>query len=160
RFLFLQYETALGTAVHATPLYEALRKAVPDAYVAVVASGIPFEVLRYNPHIDTLTLTPHPLKNWSASLRYFLTKVRHHRAQFDCVMTDSGNGRSHLHLLALLSGIPCRLGFKVPWDFNHASLSYDPNQSVLHNNLRLLGLLGYSYELVEPAVYFTRAELD
>jgi ADP-heptose:LPS heptosyltransferase len=160
RFLFLQYETALGTAVHATPLYEALRKAVPDAHVAVVASGIPFEVLRYNPHVDTLALTPHPLKNWTASLGYFLTKVRHQRAEFDCVMMDSGNGRSRLHLLALLSGIPCRLGFKVPWDFNHASLSYDSNQSVLQNNLRLLEVLGHSYEAVEPAVYFTQAELD
>jgi ADP-heptose:LPS heptosyltransferase len=160
RFLFLQFETALGTAVHATPLYEGLRKAVPDAHVAVLANGIPFEVLKYNPHIDRLVLTPHPLKNWMAPLGFFLTNVRRHRADLDCLLTDSGNARSRFHLLGLLSGVPCRLGFKVPWDFNHVSLSYDANQSVLHNNLRLIGLLGHSCEPAEPAVYFTSAELD
>jgi ADP-heptose:LPS heptosyltransferase len=160
RFLFFHYETALGTAVHGTPFYEALRKAVPDAEVSVLANGIPFEVLKHNPHIDKLVPTPHPLKNWVTSLRFFLTKVRPCRADFDCVITDSGNGRSRLHVLALLSGVPCRLGFKVPWDFNHASLGYDENQSVLHNNLRLIELLGHSYEPAEPAVYFTQAELE
>jgi ADP-heptose:LPS heptosyltransferase len=160
RFLFLQYEIALGTAVHATPVYDALRKAVPDAHIAVLSNGIPFEVLKYNPNIDNLSQTPHPFKNWLASLRFFAAKVRRQRAAFDCVILDSGNRRFRLHVLALLSGVPLRLGFKIPRNFNHASLNYDPDQSVSRNNLRLLDLLGHPCDPTEPAVYYSRAEVD
>src|SRR5262245_59917439 len=152
RFLFFQYETALGAAVHATPVYEALRKAVPDAHIAVLSHEIPSEVLKHNPNIDVLALTPHPFKNWLVSLQFFIGRVRRRRTDFDCVVTDSGNGRFRLHLLAIVSGVPLRVGFRIPRDFNHASLSYDPDQSLIHNNLRLLELLGHSYEPAEPAV--------
>ena len=37
-FLVLQYESPLGSVVHATPLFEALKRAVPDCYITVAAS--------------------------------------------------------------------------------------------------------------------------
>lgn len=155
RFLFLQYETALGTAVHATPVFEALRKAVPEARIAVLSNGIPHEVLQYNPHIDSVVSTPHPMKHWVGAIRYFLFKVRPHRRQFDCVITDSGNRRSRLQLLSVLAGIRCRVGFRARYSFNHASVAYNPDTSILQNNLGLLGVLGHPFDQIEPSVFFT-----
>jgi ADP-heptose:LPS heptosyltransferase len=160
RFLFLQYETALGTAVHATPTYEALRRAVPDAHITVLSSGLPCEVLKHNPFIDALLRTPHPLKQRVAAAWYFLTRVRRNRHAFDCMLTDSGNRRSLFHFLTLIAGLPCRIGFGVRYDMNHVSMDYDPSKPILDNNLRLIGLLGHKYQRVEPSVFFTASEAD
>jgi len=160
RFLFLQYETALGTAVHATPLYEALRKALPAAEITVACSGMPCGVLKYNPHIDALIRTPHPLTQWGRTLACFLGRMRRQRHEFDCVITDSGNRRSRFALLALLTGVSRRVGFQTTCDFNHASAAYDLERSVLANNLSLLEVLGHDYEPTEPAVFFSAREIE
>ncbi|GEM_PF-836923 len=159
RFLFLQYETALGTAVHATPLYEALRKAVPDVEITVACSGLPFEVLKYNPNINALLRTPHPLTRWGQAAAFFLTRVRKIRDDYDCVVTDSGNRRSRVGLLALLTGVRRRVGFQTTCDFNHASIAYDLDKSVLGNNLSLMKILGHFHESVEPSVFFSYHEV-
>jgi ADP-heptose:LPS heptosyltransferase len=160
RFLFLQYETALGTAVHATPVFEALRNAVPNAVITVACNGLPFEVLKHNPSIDAIIKTPHPLKHWRQTIFFFITKLWKTRNQYDCVITDSGNRRSRFNLLSFLTGARCRIGFKTSLDLNHTSLAYDLDKSVLANNLSLIGLLGHRCTSVEPAVYFSQHELD
>jgi len=159
RFLFLQYETALGTAVNATPVFEALRKAVPEAQVTVLSSGVPYEVLTNNPYVDSLISTPHPLKDWIGGVGFFLTNVRRRRREFDCVITDSGNRRSRLQMLCILSGIRYRVGFEARYTFNHASASYDPDKSILQNNLNLLSVLGHSCSHIEPSVFFTDSDI-
>jgi ADP-heptose:LPS heptosyltransferase len=159
RFLFLQYETALGTAVHATPAYEALRNAVPDAMIAVACNGLPYEVLKYNPNIDAIIQTPHPLNHWPQTVLFFITKFWKARGQYDCVITDSGNRRSRFALLAFLTGVRCRVGFKTSFNLNHASLAYDLQKSVLANNLDIIGLFGHRCAPLEPAVYFSQLEV-
>jgi ADP-heptose:LPS heptosyltransferase len=159
RLLFLQYETALGTAVHATPVFEALRKAVPNAHITVLSSGVPYEVLKNNPYIDALISTPHPVKEWLAAVRFFLTKVRPRRHEFDCVITDSGNRRSRFQLLSILAAVRYRIGFEARYNFNHASIAYDACKSILHNNLRLVSLFGHPYDPVEPTVFFTAEDV-
>jgi ADP-heptose:LPS heptosyltransferase len=160
RFLFLQYETALGTAVHATPTYEALRKAVPDAVITVLSSGLPYDVLKYNPNIDSIIRTPHPLKEWGKAVRFFLTRLWKTRKAYDCVITDSGNRRSCFALLAFLTGVRRRIGFETSLNLNHASLAYDPDKSVLANNLSLIEALGYACEQVEPTVFCSPRETE
>src|ERR1700680_2970517 len=59
-FLLFQYETALGSNVHATPVYEALKLALPDAKTIVACGGLGFEVLSHNPFVDYLVQTPDP----------------------------------------------------------------------------------------------------
>ena len=160
RFLCFQFETALGAAVHATPFYEALRRAIPDASITVAGTRVPYEVLKYNPHIDEFVLIPQPQLEWKRALGCFLTTVRRKRRQFDCVVMDSGNRRSRFMLLALVSGVRRRLGFSMPRDWNHASLQYDSTKSILDNNLRLVGLLGHPYNPTEPGVFFSQTELE
>jgi ADP-heptose:LPS heptosyltransferase len=158
RFLFLQYDTALGAAVTVTPIYEALRRAMPNAHIAVACNGISQQVLKYNPNLDQIFVTSDPLKEWRRAAGFFAGKLR--RPGFDCVILNSGNRRLRFSLLALLSGARCRLGFEYPGDLNHASISYDPNRSILANNLSLLGLLGHAWKDVEPCIFFSRTEAD
>src|SRR5262249_28540433 len=90
---------------------------------------------------------------------FFLRKVRPRRDLFDCLITDSGNRRSRLQLLSLVAGVRYRVGFEARYDFNHVSIVYDPAKSILHNNLRLINLLGHASCDEEPAVFFREADI-
>ena len=68
-FLLLQHPSALGTAIHATPLVPALRQAVPGCRIAVVASGFSLDVFRGNPGVDFLIETPSPMKDLKGAVR-------------------------------------------------------------------------------------------
>jgi ADP-heptose:LPS heptosyltransferase len=160
RFLFLQYETALGTAVHATPVFDALRRAVPDAIITVASDGLPFQVLQHNPNIDVLIRTPHPVKQWGRALAFFLAKLRPFRSEYDCVLTDSGNRRSCIAFLAFLTGVPTRIGFETRYRLYQTAFAYDDKLSIIANNLRLVAALGHSYNDTEPAVFFSQSEAE
>ena len=158
-FLFIQYETALGSAVNATAMFEAVHMIVPHAYVAVACSGLTYETLKYNPHIDAIYLTPHPLKEYLRTILYFLIRIRKQRSVFDCVILDSGSRRFRFSVLALLTGVPCRIGFKHDRDLHHYSIDYNPDSSFLSNNLRILTLLGKSPGQTEPSVFYSKHDL-
>jgi ADP-heptose:LPS heptosyltransferase len=159
RFLFIQYETALGAAVNATPTFEAIRVIAPHAYVAVACSGLTYEILKYNPHIDAIYLTPHPQKDYVRTSFFFLNEIRKHRNAFDCLILDSSSRRLRFSLLALLTGVQCRIGLKYDRDLHHYSIDYDPNLSFLDNNLRIITLLGKNPEKTEPSVFYSERDL-
>lgn len=159
RVLFLQYETALGPAVHATPVFEAIKASAPETYIAVACSGLTHEVLRYNPHIDELFVTSHAIKDFSGAARDFF-RLRNHFKTFNCVATDCSNTRTKIAILAWLSGVPARIGFTLAPQLYHAALDCDPNLSVLRNNLRLLSLLNLPQRYFEPRVAFSPVELS
>jgi ADP-heptose:LPS heptosyltransferase len=159
RFLFIQYETALGAAVNATPMFEAVRMIVPRAYVAVACSGLTYEILKYNPHIDAIYLTPHPLKDYLRTILFFLNEIRKQRNAFDCVILDSSSRRFRFSVLALLTGVPCRIGLKHDRDLHHYSIDYNPDSSFLANNLRIMTLLGKSPGQTEPSIFYSERDL-
>jgi len=159
RFLFIQYETALGAAVDATAMFEAVHMIVPHSYVAVACSGVTYEILKHNPHIDAIYLTPHPLKACLQTVLFFLKRIRKQRNAFDCVILDSSSRRFRFSVLALLTGVPCRIGFKHDRDLHHYSIDYDPDSSFLSNNLRILALLGKSPGQIEPSVFYSKLDL-
>lgn len=80
--------TALGDTLWATPAIESLRKSFPDHKITVLTSSIGMEVLKDNPHIDSLL----PLKNWTA-----LFKMR-----FETVLLFHASQRFILPLCSLL----------------------------------------------------------
>ena len=154
--LFLQYETALGTAVNATPVFEAVKQAAPACRVTVAASGPAAEVLRHNPHIDRLVSTPSVYGHWvAAASRTFLLGLGE---TFDVCLTDSGNMRRRVVSLAFLSRARRRLGFTVAPRLYHEALEREMDRSVRDDNLRLLGLLGLPDTRPEPRVYFSAGE--
>lgn len=157
-FLFLQYEAALGTVIHATPVFEALRAVVPDAHI-VVACAAPtvFEVLRHSPFIDRIVKTPDPYAHLFAAavtLRRDVAAAAGPRA----IITTAGSARIRVALLGMLAG-GIRIGFTSAPKLYAASLAYDPSQSQIANNLRVVDALGHAARPCEPSVFFTAEDL-
>jgi len=153
RFLFLQYETALGAAVLTTPMFQALRESIPDAQITVAGAGLPLQMLRSHPAVNECIVTPHALRSFPKALAFFLQKIRPRRREFDCVITDGGNRRTKIALLGLASGIRYRIGMTVRPELYCASIPYDESIGVLENNLRVLELLGVRTTVREPRIY-------
>jgi ADP-heptose:LPS heptosyltransferase len=168
-FLLLQYQSALGTSIHATPLIAAIHATIPDARVSAVASGISLEVLRGNPGLEQLIPAPNPLHELlpaANAIRRAKPFGREHYA----VLLTTGNRRSRVILSALLSGSPTRVGFTLVPELAAAPLHRSRRISQIANNLRILEALGHgpalleqlqaNPTLIEPAVYFSAGDLD
>lgn len=156
-FLLLQHQSALGTAIHATPLIPALRKAVPNCRIAVAASGFALAILRNNPGIDQLIETPSPLHD----LRGAVHALRAHKPFGNThyiTITSTGNERTRIAAQAILSGAHTRVGFTVAPQLYHTPLSWDPTMSQIANNLRIVEALGYAAHHFEPQIFFTEAD--
>jgi len=156
-FLLLQYPTALGPAIHATPLVPALRAAVPGCRIAVAASGLALEVFRNNPGVDWLIETPSPLRDLRGAARSLRNQNPFRGGRF-AVLTTRGNERTLVGLQGLLSGANVRVGFtEVPQLFRSA-FQFDFQRSLIDNNLRIVEAFGHSVQHFEPQVFFSQAD--
>lgn len=158
RLLFVQLETALGTAVNATPVFAAIRTASPETQLNVVASGLTYELHRHSPRFTEVLNAPHPRKGYWRTACWFAWHLRRRRRDFDCVVLDSGNRRFGIDLLAWLSGIPHRVGFAHDRDLHHRSIPHRPDQSVMVNNLALVPLLLGAPAFAEPELFPSAAD--
>ena len=157
-FLLLQYPSALGAAVHATPLIPALRTAVPNADITVCASGFALEILRHNPAIDRLIETPNPLKQFGPAGRALRAALPAGKAF--ATITTTANERTALALAASLAGATSFVGFTLLPELYRAPLTYDKLQSQIANNLRIVAALGHEPSAhFEPQVFFSAADL-
>jgi ADP-heptose:LPS heptosyltransferase len=158
-FLFFQYETALGSNIHATPVYEALKLALPDARTVVACGRLGFEVLKHNPFVDHLIQTPDPYTHLFHAARFLRTYLREQQLVPDAIVTNTGNVRRSISLLALVAAKALRVGYTLAPRLYHFTLERDASISLIANNLRLIGLMGHSYSHAEPRVAYTSAEL-
>jgi ADP-heptose:LPS heptosyltransferase len=156
-FLVLFYDRALGTAVHATPVFEALRRARPNARITVASSGIALEAIRNNPFIDRIVETPDPYVHTLAAARAVRRAFR--PGKTFCVFTTSGSSRGRIAMLALLAGKALRIGFTLAPELYDTSLSPACDDSQIARNLRGLQLLGIETQALEPRIFFTAADL-
>jgi ADP-heptose:LPS heptosyltransferase len=168
-FLLLQYPGALGTAIHATPLIAALHASIPGARIAATASGFALDILRGNPGLERLIPTPNPLREIAPAARAIRRANVFGGEPFATILT-TGNERSRIIISALLSGSRTRVGFTLLPELAAALLHFDPRLSQIANNLRIVEALGHAPalleqlrsnpSLMEPAVYFTAADVD
>jgi ADP-heptose:LPS heptosyltransferase len=157
-FLLLQYPTALGTAVHATPMIPALRTAVPDCRIAVAASGIAREIFRNNPGVDWLIETPSPLNDLKGAIGSLRRQSPFGTDRF-VALTTLGNERTRIGIAGLLSGASARVGFTEVPEIYRAVVRFDPSRSLIDNNLRIVEAFGYPFQHFEPQTFFGEAEL-
>ena len=142
-YLLPQFQTALGTVVHATPLVQALRAAQPQARIVVASSGLAAQVWEGNPFVDRLLLTPSPLKDlWGAVAA--LRQANPFDDEPWTTLLTTGNERTRITLAAVLAGPSQRVGFAVRGELMHQQVRWDPAQSQIANNLRLLETLGFA----------------
>lgn len=159
QFLILHYAEALGVAVHASVLVEALRKAVPDASIVVASSGLALEVVRHDPYADRTIATPPPQERLLAAARTIRREWRPAGSSARCIVTGTGSVKSSIAVLSLLAGKAVRVGHTLVPLLYHRPVDNDPRRSVLDNNLRVLEELGYPYRHYEPRVFFSEEDL-
>ncbi|HEV2708651.1 MAG TPA: glycosyltransferase family 9 protein [Edaphobacter sp.] len=157
-FLLLQYPSALGTAIHATPLVPALRHAVPGCRIVVAASGFSLDVFRGNPGVDQLIETPNPLKDLSGSVRALRRELPFDGTAF-ATLTPTGNERTRIATQALLSGASIRVGFTVVPGLYRRPLFFDRSLSQIANNLRIVEALGHTSAHFEPEIFYRPEDL-
>ncbi|HEX4019580.1 MAG TPA: glycosyltransferase family 9 protein [Acidobacteriaceae bacterium] len=166
-FLFLQYDTPLGSAVHATPLYEAIQLQLPDATIFVAASPMAAGVLRHNPFLDRCVVTPAPSQSFTGALR----ALRQLYAQLPpgpvCIATTASNQRPTLAMLALLTGKATRLGYTLATPLYSLPLEYDADRPQIESNLDILralhpGTFSHAAPIPEatpePRIFFSRED--
>ena len=159
-FLFLEYGTALGSNIHASPLYEALKRAVPGAVTMVACSRMAFEVLRHNPFIDYLVETRRPTENVREAIRSLRAYLRATDFSPEIIITSKGNEQRSIALLSYFVGPAIRLGYTEAPELYDVLLRPDREQSLIANNLRVVERLGYQKEAAEPRVSFGPEDLE
>ncbi len=148
--------SAIGDIMHGLPVLNALRDALPTAFLAWIVEGRPADLLRSHRALDELVTVPRgwlksPSTVWN--LRRRLAKLR-----FDVTVDLQGLSKSAV--AAWLSGARRRIGFdgaegrEISRWLNNELVS--PNQThVVERNLELLGPLG----IKNPPVRFDLDDL-
>ncbi len=159
-FVVLQYESPLGSVVHATPLFEALKRSMPDCHIAVAASTVAANVLHSNPYIDRCVVTPSPFKDFWRSVRAVRALLESTPASPRCVITAIGKQRTRLSLLSLLAGSAARIGFTLAPELCDVPLVFDPQRGQIESNLDIVRSLGHPVPFYEPRVFFSRQDVE
>jgi ADP-heptose:LPS heptosyltransferase len=159
-FLVLQYESPLGSVVHATPLYEALKHVVPEAHITVAASPMAASVLEHNPYIDRCVVTPSPFENFLDSVRAVRELLKTMPAGPCCILTTIGNQRTRLAMLSLWAGPGVRVGYTLAPELYDVPLAFHPERGQIEGNLDIVRSLGHDVPLYEPRVFFTRQDAE
>ncbi|WP_419806749.1 glycosyltransferase family 9 protein [Terriglobus sp.] len=136
-FFLPQYQSALGTVVHATPVVEAIKRTLPQARLIVASNGLPAQVWQGNPHLERLLDTPSPLNDPVGAIRAVRNAKLFGGEPYITLLT-TGNERTKITLAALLAGRSQRIGFAVHGALLHQHLRFDPALSQIANNLRLI----------------------
>lgn len=159
-FLVLQYESALGSVVHATPLYEALKSAMPDAHVTVAASSMAASVLQHSPYVDRCVVTPPPLHDMPRAARAVRELLRATPPGPRCILTTIGNRRPRIALLAVSAGRALRVGHTAAPAFYDLPLVFAPERGQIEGNLDVLRALGHPVAFCGPRVCFASRDAE
>jgi ADP-heptose:LPS heptosyltransferase len=161
--LVLQYQMPLGCCVHGTPLFAALARTSPPTTVIVATRGTGKATLAHDPHVAALIETEDPmlsLRSMWCVRRAIRSEIRRLGFEPDLVLQDASNRRGRFALLALILTLAPTCGFADIPELYDLPLAYDPQRSLIDNNLRLAEEVGGSGQHLEPAVYFTQEELQ
>ncbi len=156
-FLLPQFQTALGTMVHATPVVESLAAALPQARIVVAGNAFAEQVYGGNPHVSAVLRMPTPLQDIGGAIRAIRAQRPFGGQPYTTLLT-TGNERTKITLWAALAAPSRRIGFAVVPELVHESLQWDPAGSQISNNLGLLPVLGLHAAALEPRIYVSDAQ--
>jgi len=158
--MVLEYALPLGSCVHMTPLYEALKRGSPSLTLTVATRGLGLQVLRHSPYVDHLLETPDPLKDVGATATALMRAIRQRGLNPDCCLTGVPDERTKIALLAVLACRGWRGGFTVRGSLYQRPLLREAGLSQIGNNLRLAEMLGLPSELREPKVFYSQTNVE
>jgi ADP-heptose:LPS heptosyltransferase len=154
--LVLEYMLPLGTCVHLTPFFEALKLCRPDLAITVATRGTGSQVLRHSPYIDRLIDTPDPLIDLKSAVLFLRGSLRRLKLEPDCVLTGASDQRTRIALMGMFGSGGWRGGYTLKPALYQRPLEYDGSISLIANNLRLMRLFGCEAKHMEPRVFFSQ----
>ena len=157
-FLVLQYESPLGSVVHATSFYQALKTAVPNAHVTVAASSMAASILQNNPWVDRCVATPDPSRNLMDTVRAVRGLLRSMPPGPCCIVTTVGNQRPRIALVGVLAGNALRVGHTIAPSLVDIPLTFTPERGQIAGNLDILRALGHDVAFCEPSIFIASAD--
>ena len=127
----------------------------------LAGSGFGFSVFRNHPLLERVVETPSPYVDLLAATRA-LRRERLFGHEPYVVLTANGSQRTRVALQALLSGGRVRVGFTEAPNLYRVPLRFDPAQSQISNNLRVVEALEHELcqQAYEPEVYFTQGDFN
>jgi ADP-heptose:LPS heptosyltransferase len=152
--LILEYMLPLGSCVHLTPLFEAIKISRPDVAVTVATRGLGSQVLRHSPYVDRLLETPDPLTDLWGAVR----ALRALTIEADWVWTGASDQRTRIALLGMMATRAWRGGYTVNSGLYQRPIEYDRSLSLIANNVRLVELVGGKPDALEPRVFFSQRD--
>jgi len=153
--LVLECIVPLGTCVHMTPLFEAIKRERPETTVTVATWGIGASVLRNSPYVDHLIETPDPLKNFGGAVTSLRRQLKARGLKPECCLTGAFDQRTKIGIFAALVCNGWRGGLTLLPALYQRPLTYDKHISLIANNLRLAHLIGISGVALEPRVFYS-----
>ncbi|MHB1938010.1 MAG: glycosyltransferase family 9 protein [Acidobacteriaceae bacterium] len=159
-FLVLQYESSLGSVIHATPLFEALKREQPDCHIAVAASSMAASVLEHNPYVDRCVVTANPFENFFGSVMAVRRLLETMPAGPRCILTTIGNRSPRLAFLAMAAGSGIRVGHTAAPEFYNFPLTFIAEHGQIEGNLDIVRKLGYGPGIHGPRIFFTQKDWD
>jgi len=170
--IFVLRNNDIGDLLISTPIFEALRRKFPDAYIVAGVGKWNIEILKLNPHISEVLAINAPWHNKVIQNRSHLRKMayvvfssesrelarRHFDIGIDIVGSRWGS------LLMLRAGIPYRLGVKGyagGYGAVQKYVEYNPREHVCRSTLRFAELL-QATELPEirPQIFLSPQERE
>ncbi len=109
----------VGDVVFTTPAIRAIRRRFPDARLTYLVEPAAAPVVRTNPHLDAVIVSP-PRRGLARVVEDLSLARRLRRARFDTVVDFHGGPRSSW--LCLASGAPVRIGYTITgrgWMYSH-----------------------------------------
>lgn len=134
----------IGDLIASTPVFESIKKARPDSYVAAMVSPYTRDLLKNNPFVDEIIV--YDRDGTHKGFKGLLDLARGLKEKrFDAVITLFSNFR--LGLLVYMAGIPIRIApaTKIAQVFYNRRVLQRRSQSIKHEadyNLDLLKVLG------------------
>ncbi len=129
----------IGDLVVSTPVFEALRKKFPKAYLSACVFQEHRELVLGNPFLDEIILYEKSgsEKNWLGQFR-FAKKIQ--KKKFDLVIHLHATNR--MHIMGWLSGIPIRIGYdrRAAWALTDVH-AYDKKEGLKHESAYLSDFL-------------------
>ncbi len=150
RILLLRHDR-IGDMVLSTGVFKALKRAYPDVFIIVLASGSNKEVLQNNPDIDEVLVYK--------GLLWFLKEVR--RRKPDLAVDLFYTYEFKTAFLAYISGAKYRLGFENAGRqvfFNIKGADTRRPCSMQGHLTELISNLGVGSEGMEPVIYLSEEE--
>ena len=156
--LVLEYFIPLGTCVHMTPLFEAIKSGRPETTVVVATWGIGASLLRNSPYVDHLIETPDALKDFGGAVTSLRRQLKARGLKPECCLTGAFDQRTKVGIFAAMVCSGWRGGLTLLPALYQRPLTYDKNISLIANNLRLANLIGIPGEALEPRVFYSSAD--